>query len=101
MVVVLKGAATVIAQPDGRAYISPFATPALATAGTGDVLAGAIAGFMAQGLKPLDAACVGVYVHGLAGEMLEREYGPAGGLAGDLPVLMAQAQRELRQRGRR
>jgi NAD(P)H-hydrate epimerase len=101
MVVVLKGAATVIAQPDGRSYISPFATPALATAGTGDVLAGAIAGFMAQGLTPLDAACVGVYVHGLAGEMLEREYGPAGGLAGDLPVLMAQAQRELRQRGRR
>jgi NAD(P)H-hydrate epimerase len=100
MVVVLKGAATVIAQPEGRVYISPFATPALATAGTGDVLAGAIAGFLAQGLDPVAAACAGVYLHGLAGEMLEQEFGPAGGLAGELPVLLARAQRNVRQGGR-
>jgi hydroxyethylthiazole kinase-like uncharacterized protein yjeF len=100
MVVVLKGAATVIAKTDGRVFVSPFATPALATAGTGDVLAGAIVGFLAQGLDPVAAACAGVYLHGLAGEMLEREYGPAGGLAGDLPTLLALAQREVRDRGR-
>jgi NAD(P)H-hydrate epimerase len=100
VVVVLKGASTVIARPDGRVFISPFATPALATAGSGDVLAGAIAGFVAQGLDPVAAACAGVYLHGLAGDMLEREYGPAGGLAGDLPVLLARAQRDVRERGR-
>lgn len=98
MIVVLKGAGTVIALPGGKVFVSPFATPALATAGSGDVLAGAIAGFLAQGLDPASAACVGVYVHGLAGEMLEGEFGPAGGLAGDLPVLLARAQRDVRQR---
>ena len=97
MVVVLKGAGTVVAHPDGRTFISPFATPALATAGTGDVLAGAIAGLLAQGLEPVAAACAGVYLHGLAGDMLEREYGVAGGLAGDLPVLLARAQRQVRE----
>lgn len=95
-IIVLKGAATVIASPDSKVFVSPFSNPALATAGTGDVLAGAIAGFLAQGLSPLDAACVGVYIHGLAGEMLKEEYGLAGGLAGDLPVLLARAQNKLR-----
>jgi NAD(P)H-hydrate repair Nnr-like enzyme with NAD(P)H-hydrate dehydratase domain len=78
-------------------YASPFSNPALATAGTGDVLAGAIAGLIAQGLTPVNAACAGVYLHGLAGEMLREEYGPAGGLAGDLPVLLARAQRRVRE----
>jgi NAD(P)H-hydrate epimerase len=95
-IVVLKGAATVIAEPTGKVYISPFANPALATAGTGDVLAGVIAGLIAQGVALVDAACAGVYLHGMAGEMLREQYGPAGGLAGELPVLVAQAQRKLR-----
>jgi NAD(P)H-hydrate epimerase len=95
-IVVLKGAETVVASPNGESFVSPFSNPALATAGTGDVLAGAIAGFIAQGVKPLDAACIGVYLHGLAGEMLREEYGVAGGLAGDLPVLLAKAQRKVR-----
>jgi NAD(P)H-hydrate epimerase len=95
-VVVLKGAGTVIAAPDGRVFISPFSNPALATAGSGDVLAGAIVGLIAQGLNPVDAACAGVYLHGLAGELLREEYGVAGGLAGDLPLLLARAQRKLR-----
>lgn len=94
--VVLKGAATVVASPEGEVFISPFRNPALATAGTGDVLAGAIAGLIGQGKSPLQAACLGVYLHGLAGEMLAEEYGPAGGLAGDLPVLLARAQKRLR-----
>ncbi len=87
-VVILKGAYTVIADPEGRAVISPFANPGLATAGSGDVLAGAIVGFLAQGLAPFDAALVGAYVHGLAGELVRRELGGAGMVAGDLlPVL--------------
>lgn len=97
-VVVLKGASTVIADPSGQLYVSPFANSALATAGTGDVLAGTIAGLLAQGLEPLAAACAGVYIHGKAGDLLREEYGEAGGLAGDLARLMPQAQKQLRAR---
>lgn len=68
MIVVLKGAYTVIADPDGRVSVLPFATSALSKAGTGDVLAGMIAGLLAQGLDPYDAAVAGGYLHGLAGE---------------------------------
>lgn len=86
--VVLKGANTVIASPSGELAVSPFANPALAIAGTGDVLSGIIAGFLAQGLNNFDAACLGVYIHGMAGEMLKEKYGEVGGLAsGLLPVL--------------
>lgn len=92
-VVVLKGANTVIASPTGELAVAPFANPVLATAGTGDVLAGCIAGFLAQGLKPYDAACVGVYIHGMAGEMLKEKIGDAGALASDLlPLLPAAIQ---------
>lgn len=85
---VLKGANTVIVSPTGEAVVSPFANPALATAGTGDILSGMIAGFIAQGLNNFDASCCGVYVHGLAGEKIREEIGDAGLLASDLlPVL--------------
>lgn len=87
-VVVLKGANTIAASPAGESRISPFANPILATAGTGDVLAGIIAGLLAQGLNTFDAASVGVYIHGLAGEMLREKIGDAGGLAGDLLPLL-------------
>ena len=83
-VVVLKGANTVISSPDGEVMMSLFVNPALATAGTGDILSGCIAGFLAQGLKPFDAGCVGVYIHGLAGEMVREKLGDAGILASDL-----------------
>ena len=83
-IVVLKGAFTVVAAPDGRVTLLPFATPALATAGTGDVLAGAIVAMRAQGLEPFDAAVAGAYVHGLAGQIAEREIGKAGVVASDL-----------------
>ncbi|MDP2935433.1 MAG: NAD(P)H-hydrate dehydratase [Dehalococcoidia bacterium] len=90
-IVVLKGAHTVVASPDGRAAISPWANPGLATGGTGDVLAGAIAGLLAQGMRPFDAACSGVYLHGLAGEMVRQEMGEAGMLASDLLPLLPRA----------
>jgi NAD(P)H-hydrate epimerase len=86
--VVLKGAYTVIASADGRCRVSPFANPGLASAGTGDVLAGIIAGLAAQGLDNFNAACLGVWLHGEAGERVKSEYGDTGMLAGDLlPVI--------------
>lgn len=93
--VVLKGAHTVVAAPDGRARVSPFANPALASGGTGDVLAGAIAGLVAQGLEPFDAAALAVYLHGRAGEKVRDELGEAGLLASDLLPALPQVIKEL------
>jgi NAD(P)H-hydrate epimerase len=94
-VVVLKGAGTVIAAPDGRSWFAPFANPALATAGSGDVLAGAIAGLLAQGLEPAIAAACGVYLHGMAGDAARKELGPAGVMAGELLVELPRAIKAL------
>jgi hydroxyethylthiazole kinase-like uncharacterized protein yjeF len=93
---VLKGAYTVIASPDGRVSVSPFANPGLSSAGTGDVLAGAIAGMAAQGLSLPDAAACGVYLQGLAGEMVKAELGDAGMLASDLLPALPKAIRQLK-----
>lgn len=96
-IVVLKGAFTVVAYPDGSSRLSPFANPAMATAGTGDVLAGTIAGLLAQGVTAEDAAALGVYLHGLAGERARAEFGDAGMLAGDLLPELPKGIRDLRQ----
>ncbi len=86
--IVLKGAYTVITTPEGQSRISPIANPALASAGTGDVLTGAIAGLAAQGLSLFDAAACGVYLHGKAGEIVRNKLGDTGTIATDLlPVL--------------
>lgn len=90
-VVVLKGAFTVVAGPDGRTVLEPFANPALATGGTGDVLAGTIVALRAQGLGPFEAAAAGAYLHGLAGELARRRLGSAGVAAGDLLPLIPEA----------
>ena len=82
--VVLKGAYTVVAHADGAAEIAPFSNPGLATAGTGDVLAGAIAGLLSQGLESETAASLGVYLHGLAGEAVRERLGDTGMVASDL-----------------
>jgi len=95
-VVILKGAYTVVAAPDGRATVMPFANPGLATAGTGDVLAGVTLGMLAQGLAPYNAAVCGAYLHGLAGEIVAERVGRAGMLAGDLIPAIPEAIRRLR-----
>jgi hydroxyethylthiazole kinase-like uncharacterized protein yjeF len=94
-VVVLKGARTVIASPDGEIAVAPFENPALASGGTGDVLSGTIGSLLAQGLAPFTAARVGVYLHGLAGEAVRQRIGDAGLLASDLPDEIAFARRRL------
>jgi NAD(P)H-hydrate epimerase len=95
-VVVLKGANTVVAAPDGEILRSAVATPALATAGSGDVLAGAIGAMLAAGLPPLDAAGVGVAVHAAAGLLAEQRIGSAGVLASDIAGLLPEAIAVLR-----
>ncbi len=82
--VVLKGANTIIAAPDGRLHINPSANAGLASAGTGDVLAGIISGLLAQGLSLFDAASLGVFLHSKAGERVRYRMGDAGMMASDL-----------------
>ena len=97
VVVVLKGAHTVVATPEGMCRISPFANPGLASGGTGDVLTGVIAGLLAQGLSLEDASCCGVYLHGAAGEAVREEMGDAGTLAGDLLPALPRIMKRVRE----
>jgi NAD(P)H-hydrate epimerase len=95
-VVVLKGAHTVIAAPDGRTTLLPFATPALARAGTGDVQAGAIAGLRSQGVPAYEAAVAGSYIHGRAGEITAETLGTtASVLAGEVSDSIADVLAEI------
>jgi NAD(P)H-hydrate epimerase len=84
-VVVLKGAGSIVAEPDGSYAISPLAVPSLSHAGSGDVLAGVIGSLLAQGLDPAPAARLGVVIHTLAGQRVGEKFGPAGAIADDLP----------------
>ncbi|MBA7472266.1 Bifunctional NAD(P)H-hydrate repair enzyme Nnr [subsurface metagenome] len=95
--VVLKGAHTVVASPGGEVKISAMANPGLASAGTGDVLSGAIAGLLAQGLTYIAAAACGVYLHGLAGETVRAELGDAGMVASDLLPALPRAIKKIRE----
>jgi NAD(P)H-hydrate epimerase len=81
---VLKGAATVIAHPDGSAYINPTGNPGMASGGMGDVLTGVLAGFITQGFSPQAAAHAAVYLHGAAADTLAKAIGPMGYLAGEV-----------------
>jgi NAD(P)H-hydrate epimerase len=96
VVVVLKGAFTVVAAPDGRVTVVPFANAGLATAGSGDVLAGAIVGLRAQGMDAFEAAVAGAYLHGLAGELVRADLGDMGMVAGDLPSRLPLALQRIR-----
>lgn len=90
-VVVLKGSRTLIAEPDGRIVVQPEASPWLATAGSGDVLAGMIGGWLAQGMSAFDAACAAVWIHADAAE----RFGP-GLIAEDLPEQIPHVLKGLR-----
>ncbi len=90
-IVLLKGANTIIAHPDGYNIVMPFSNPGLSTAGSGDVLAGAIIALRAQGLSPFDAAVTGAYIHGFAGEICRKKIGTAGMIAGDVAYALADA----------
>lgn len=83
-VVVLKGYQSLVAEPDGHVFVNPTGNPGMATGGMGDVLSGIIAAFLARATDPLDAACAGVYLHGLAGDILAAEFGDTGLAATDL-----------------
>jgi len=95
--VVLKGANTIVAAPNGEAKVNNVANPALASAGTGDVLAGAIAGLAAQGLSLFDAAACGVYLHSRAGDIVTEELGDAGVIATDLLPVLPRVIKALRE----
>jgi NAD(P)H-hydrate epimerase len=93
-VVVAKGFRTVIAEPDGQVFINPTGDAGLASGGSGDVLTGAIAGFLAQGLEAERAAIIGCWLHGRAGELGGEDW-PAAVPASTLPWTIAEAWREL------
>src|SRR5437762_2507308 len=94
--VVLKGTCTIVAEPTGRTRINWWGTPALATAGTGDVLAGMVAGFLAQHMQPFDAATAAVYLHTATADLVTQEMGMerVGLLASDLLTRIPRAMTE-------
>jgi hydroxyethylthiazole kinase-like uncharacterized protein yjeF len=91
VVIVLKGAHTCIAAPSGEIFFNTTGNPGMAKGGTGDVLTGLITGLLAQQYTPLEAACIGVYVHGLAGDLARSALGETGMTAGDIMRLIPQA----------
>ncbi|MCH8063120.1 MAG: NAD(P)H-hydrate dehydratase [Chloroflexi bacterium] len=97
-IAVLKGAFTVVAMPGGGTMLSPFANPGLASAGTGDVLAGTIAGLLSQGMTLEDAAALGVYIHGAAGDRVRDDLGDTGMIASDLLPELPRVIKALRTR---
>jgi hydroxyethylthiazole kinase-like uncharacterized protein yjeF len=90
-VIVLKGDDTIVAEPSGRVGISRGGAPALATAGTGDVLSGVIGAYLAKRMEPFAAACAGVFVHARAGQFAGLEIGPEGVIASDVIARLPRA----------
>ena len=100
-VVVLKGAHTSIAAPDKTVYFNATGNPGMATGGTGDVLTGLLTGLLAQAYSAVDAAIIGVYLHGLAGDRAARDLGQESLIASDLIEAFPGAFRQIRQSGKR
>lgn len=95
VVLVLKGHQTLVASPQGGLYLNRLDSPALATAGSGDVLSGIIGSFLAQGMEPVEAACAGVVLHGAAGEICAQSPGVRATIAGDLLDALGDVFREV------
>ena len=95
--VVLKGARTVVARPDGTVAVCPTGNPGMATAGTGDVLTGMMVGLLAQGVPSWEAACAATYLHGTAGDLAAVRTGQAGLIAGDVIEEIPHALRLIHQ----
>jgi NAD(P)H-hydrate epimerase len=91
ILIILKGRYTAIVRPDGKIYFNSSGTPAMATPGSGDVLTGVLAGFLAQGFKPEVAALIAVYVHGIAGQLAEAKHGEYGVAADDIAANIGRA----------
>lgn len=98
---VLKGARTIISDPHGNVFINPTGNPGMATAGSGDVLTGIIAGLIAQGMETHTASIAGVYIHGLAGDMALEEFGEMGMIAGDIIERIPRAIKFLKSDGQK
>jgi len=94
---VLKGARSIISTPEGEIYINTTGNAGMASGGMGDVLTGIIGGFLAQRLNPADACKLGVYVHGLAGDLIAQENGEVGMIASDVANALPKAIREIPQ----
>ncbi len=97
VIVVLKGAYTGIASPDGEYWLNTTGNPGMATGGSGDVLTGMITGLLARGLAPIDAAKAGVYLHGLAGDLAVRESDEEAMIAGDMIACLGATFKELKR----
>ena len=95
--VILKGHYTAICKPDGHILFNSTGNAGMATAGSGDVLTGIITGLLARGYKPQDACIVGVYLHGLAGDMAAQELGMESMLAGDIIKYLPKAFKRLKE----
>ncbi|MDE6125756.1 MAG: NAD(P)H-hydrate dehydratase, partial [Muribaculaceae bacterium] len=92
--IILKGHNTAIVRPDGKVYFNSSGTPAMATAGSGDVLTGVLLAMLAQGYPPEIASIIAVYIHGRAGEIAEETHGEYGVLAGDIADNVGRAIKE-------
>ncbi len=89
--VVVKGARTIISTPEGELFINTTGNPGMSSGGMGDVLSGIIGGLLAQGLEPVEACKLGVFVHGLAGDMVAEQNGEAGIIASDVANILPAA----------
>jgi NAD(P)H-hydrate epimerase len=98
VVCVLKGHRTIVARPDGKVFVNTTGNPGMAKGGTGDVLTGMIASFIGQGIMPFEAATLGVYLHGLAGDLAANEKGEVSMLASDLLDKIPEAVKALASR---
>ena len=95
--IILKGAYSVVITPQGKCYFNTTGNPGMATGGSGDVLTGVVLALLAQGYASEDAACLAMYVHGLAGDIACKKYGAIGMTAGDIVTCLPLAWRMMEE----